>query len=216
MEKTHTYERKWRRINPYLCAKCGKPRYSFIFSRAKEKLCRSCARNAVPDNQPSLFIGIDPAAPNGDYGAEVIGEKKTDGTIEIKSVKFKKPKDILTPREAAKELIRVEVLRGDSCSDINSTYVGHGCKRYMARIISGAKIEVEEINNKPLDPTVIFKLKEIYNEIVMDNKKHEKCGCDRNKIIAGMNKQALGRGDYENKKLEKDIIKIAFGRKKKK
>lgn len=89
--------RKWRRINPYICDKCGKPRYSFIFTRAKEKVCRSCARNQVPENQQSLF---------------------------------------------------------------------------------------EAIND--------------------DNQKSK------------LNKQALGRSDYENKKLEKDIINIAFGRKKKK
>ena len=48
-------QRKWRRINPYICSECGKPRYSFVFTRAKEKICRNCAKNKVPENQQSLF-----------------------------------------------------------------------------------------------------------------------------------------------------------------
>lgn len=47
--------RKWRRINPYTCSRCGKPRYSFIFGRAKEKICRTCVRGQVAENQQSLF-----------------------------------------------------------------------------------------------------------------------------------------------------------------
>ncbi len=212
--------RKWRRINPYICDKCGKPRYSFIFTRAKERICRSCARNQVPENQQSLFAAIDPPAPNGDYGAEVVGEKKKDGTVEIKSVKSKKPKKEkapkMTPLEAAKELIRDQVERGESCSAIQASYHGHCCDRYMARISStGGKIEVEQINDVDLHPTVKFSLKKIYHEILMEKKQHEKCGCDRNKIVKGLNKQALGRGDLETK----EIIDVAFpplGRKKKK
>jgi len=51
--------RKWRRINPYVCEKCGKHRSSYIFDRAKEKICCVCAKNIVPDNQPSLFKEVD-------------------------------------------------------------------------------------------------------------------------------------------------------------
>lgn len=174
MEINQQDERKWRRINPYVCSGCGKRRYSFIFTRAKEKLCRLCARDIVPENQPSLFTPI----------------ART-----------------LTPREAAKELIRDDVVSGRTCNSILCAYGYHSNDEFSAGVISGGKIEVSTIARKNLDPTVIFKLKEIYNEIVMENKK-----------LKNLNKQALGRGDYENKKFEKDIIKIAFGsgRKKKK
>jgi len=210
--------RKWRRINPYICDKCGKPRYSFIFTRAKERICRSCARNQVPENQQSLFAALDPAAPNGDYGAEVVGEKKKDGTVEIQSVKFKKPKKEnapkMTPLEAAKDLIRAYVLRGDSCDSIQATWMGTSSDRYSATVMTGGKIKVDRVGKKEMVP-VSFSLKKIYHEILMEKKQHEKCGCDRNKIIKGLNKQALGRGDLETK----EIIDVAFpplGRKKKK
>lgn len=211
--------RKWRRINPYICSKCGKPRYSFIFTRAKEKICRSCARNQVPENQQSLFAAIDPAAPNGDYGAEIIGEKKKDGTVEIKSVKYKKPKKDpapkMTPLEAAKDLIRDEVFRGDSLSSLKSSQMGRANGRYWGEVMSGGRIVIKSLDKEELNPPVIFSLKKIYHEILMEKKQHEKCGCDRNKILVGMNKQALGRGDLETK----EIIDVAFpplGRKKKK
>lgn len=210
--------RKWRRINPYICDKCGKPRYSFIFTRAKERICRSCARNQVPDNQQSLFAAIDPPAPNGDYGAEVVGEKKKDGTIEIKSVKFKKPKKEkspkMTPLEAAKDLIRDEVFRGDSLSDLKSSQMGRANGRYWGEIMSGGRIVIKSLDKEELNPPVIFSLSKIYNEILMEKKQHEKCGCDRNKIVKDLNKQALGRSDLETK----EIIDIAFpplGRKRK-
>lgn len=32
--------KKWRRINPYICSKCGKKRYSFIFEKAKEMMSK--------------------------------------------------------------------------------------------------------------------------------------------------------------------------------
>lgn len=203
--------KKWRRINPYICSKCGKARYSFRYNRAQEKICTVCARNQVPENQQSLFSAIDPPAPNGDYGAEITGEKKKDGTVEIKSVKYKKPKKVvppeMTPLEAAKELIRDQVERGESCSAIQASYVGKCNHEFMARISStGGKIEVEQINDIDLHPTVSFSLKKIYHEILMEKKQHEKCGCDRNKVVAGLNKQALRRGDYETQ----EIIDAAF------
>lgn len=220
--------RKWRRINPYICSQCGKPRYSFIFNRAKEKICRSCARNQVPENQPDLFgfkvklnpdipkdkivVGHDSASPNGDYEAVVIGEKKDNGTVEIKRVKYKKPK--MTPLEAAKDLIRDEVFRGDSLSDLKSSQMGRANGKYWGEVVSGGRIMIKSLNMEELNPPVIFSLKKIYNEIVMEKKNHDKCGCDRNKIVKGLNKQALGRSDLETK----EIIDVAFpplGRKKK-
>ena len=211
--------KKWRRINPYICDKCGKPRYSFIFIRAKEKICRSCARNQVPENQQSLFSAIDPPAPNGDYGAEIVGEKKKDGTVKIKSVKFEKPKKEptpkMTPLEAAKDLIRADVGYGRTCSEIAQSYAGTSSGTYQAEIISGGRIEIRGLGGKKLISPVIFSLKKIYQEIVMENKQHEKCGCDRNKIVAGLKKQALGRGDYETKEII-DVVFPPLGRKKKK
>lgn len=286
---THIYEKKWRRINPYICDKCGKPRYSFIFTRAKEKICRSCARNIVPENQQSLFPVADDlkqfsgsmatnvktcldeetenssltpreaakelirrdvsrkdSSRNMTYESTAAGRYKghviAGGKIIINEIDGKKldpaemfsfkelyhevvgehvvergknKKDIaprMTAEEAAKDLIRNEVMRGDSCSAIQATWMGSSNGRYSATIISGGKIRVDQIGRKELKPPVTFSLKKIYHEIVMEKKQHEKCGCDRKKIVAALNKQALGRGDYETK----EILDIAFPKKKKK
>lgn len=166
MEKTHTYERKWRRINPYLCAQCGKPRYSFIFSRAKEKLCRSCARNVIPDNQPSLF------AEEKEEDIVSLANKMT--TEEIKAsggkiiVKPKKKKIILSPREAAKKLIESDVLNGRTVKEIQESYEGASNGDYRAAVLPGRKIQVDKIAGKELKQAEIFSLKEIYDEIISD------------------------------------------------
>ena len=50
-------QKRWRRINPYVCAGCGRPRMSFVYGRAKEAICMSCRKSIVPDNQQALFAG---------------------------------------------------------------------------------------------------------------------------------------------------------------
>ena len=59
--------RKFRRLNLYTCKECGHPRGTLIYKRQQDGLCRKCAKNKVPENQPSLFIGIDPANDKKDY-----------------------------------------------------------------------------------------------------------------------------------------------------
>lgn len=235
--------RKWRRINPYICDKCGKPRYSFIFTRAKEKICRSCARNQVPENQQSLFdvakdfasaggiatnikTDLDDLQNNapkltGDIGEPIMTDvkpitNKRGEVVGASGKKFlKKMTPKMTPLEAAKDLIRDEVFRGDSLSSLKSSQMGTANGRYWGEVMSGGRIVIKSLDKEELNPPVIFSLSKIYNEILMEKKQHEKCGCDRNKIVAGLNKQALGRSDLETK----EIIDVAFpplGRKKKK
>jgi len=59
--------KKWRRINPYICDRCGHKRSSYIFDRAKGKICQKCLRDEVPDNQPSLFNPLAATSPE-DFG----------------------------------------------------------------------------------------------------------------------------------------------------
>jgi predicted Zn-ribbon and HTH transcriptional regulator len=56
-----TTQKKWRRINPYTCKKCGRRRLSFYFGRAKTKLCQKCRREIIDENQLKLFDESDTA-----------------------------------------------------------------------------------------------------------------------------------------------------------
>ena len=47
---------KRRALYLYKCIKCGFKRSSRIYTRASEEVCAKCKREAIPDNQPSLFI----------------------------------------------------------------------------------------------------------------------------------------------------------------
>jgi hypothetical protein len=56
MKNVGTQQKKWRRINPYICVGCGKRRLSFKYERAhKEKRCRVCRRVVVDVRQVALF-----------------------------------------------------------------------------------------------------------------------------------------------------------------
>lgn len=49
------HRKKWRRINPYVCKGCNKKRWTFLYERLKESICRTCARDQVPEGMVSLF-----------------------------------------------------------------------------------------------------------------------------------------------------------------
>lgn len=138
MEINQQQQRKFRRLNLYVCKECGHPRGTLVYRRQQDGLCRKCARDVVPENQPSLFFPGELIATDT---KPVI--KKDDGRITL---------------------------------EVTAKLTDRG-KKFLR--------DVKKINH-------------------MDKKQ-----------LKNLNKQALGRGDYENKKLEKDIIKIAFGRKKK-
>lgn len=110
-------------------------------------------------------------------------EKKPDGTTKSSEVKMSEPKMTkekyfdkylkeLTPRNVAKRLIYVYVLRGDTLSSLKSSMMGSGSKEHSSSIggylngknIGTDKIIVQDINNKVINE--IFSLKEIYNEIL--------------------------------------------------
>jgi len=89
-------------------------------------------------------------------------------------VKFKKPKKkkiILSPREAAKKLIYSDVTCGRTVKEIQESYEGASNGEYRAAVLPGRKIQVDKIAGKELKQAEIFSLKEIYDEIVMENKK---------------------------------------------
>ena len=46
---------KRRALYFYRCVKCGHKRSSRIYTRASEEVCAKCRREAVPENQSSLF-----------------------------------------------------------------------------------------------------------------------------------------------------------------
>ena len=81
----------------------------------------------------------------------------------------------LTPKNVAKRLIYVYVLRGDTYQDVKTSQ-GQVRQEYSASIggyvngknIGTDKIIVQEINNKPVNE--IFPLKLIYNEILEESK----------------------------------------------
>lgn len=82
----------------------------------------------------------------------------------------------MTPREAAKDLIRVYVERGDSFEHLKASYLGAYCEEYSAHIggyvgdlpnlvkIKSDEIGVEKINGRTITPQ-IFSLRELYEEI---------------------------------------------------
>jgi hypothetical protein len=46
---------KRRAIYSYPCRICGKKRYSLVYLRALDRVCRRCRKELPPPNQPSLF-----------------------------------------------------------------------------------------------------------------------------------------------------------------
>jgi len=44
-----------RAIYSYPCRVCGKKRYSLVYLRAIDRVCRKCRKEIPPANQPSLF-----------------------------------------------------------------------------------------------------------------------------------------------------------------
>lgn len=84
--------------------------------------------------------------------------------------------DLLTPREAAKDLIRAYVERGDSLESLREGYMGASGDDYHAQIggyagelpniikVKSDKIAVDYINGKHIAPQV-FSLKELFDEI---------------------------------------------------
>lgn len=84
--------------------------------------------------------------------------------------------NLLTPREAAKDLISVYVERGDSLESLRAGYQGTSGEDYYACIggyvgefpnlkkVSNDKIVVSRIGSQKIEPQ-IFSLVELFNEI---------------------------------------------------
>lgn len=84
--------------------------------------------------------------------------------------------NILNPREAAKDLIRVYVERGDSLDSLRAGQLGYCGGDYSASIggyagelpdlvrVKSDKIAVSKINGQIINPQ-IFSLKELFDEI---------------------------------------------------
>ncbi len=86
-------------------------------------------------------------------------------------------REIKTPKEAARELIKFYVLRGDSLESLKRGQLGHySSDSYNAQIggyanekrVSTDKIIVKKIKDKELKPHEIFSLKAIFEEIKKD------------------------------------------------
>lgn len=89
------------------------------------------------------------------------------------------------------------------------TYESTAAGRYKGHVIAGGKIIINEIDGKKLDPAEMFSFKELYHEVVREIViKREK-----KKVFLVDNNLKVFKG--VKNKLEKDIIKIAFGQKKK-
>lgn len=65
----------YRRAYRYDCKLCGKPRYAFVYERAKAKVCRKCERDVPNPNQIQMF----PAGEELRAGDLVV--KKSDGKV---------------------------------------------------------------------------------------------------------------------------------------
>ena len=92
----------------------------------------------------------------------------------------------MTAREAAKELIRYEVFRGDTIEQIAAGYQGHYGADYEAKVggymwrdadlhksngkpfkhLSNRQIGVEQVGK--VEVMQVFSLKDIYNEILLE------------------------------------------------
>ena len=83
----------------------------------------------------------------------------------------------MEPKEIAINLIKYYVLRGDGLESLRSSYMGEGCSEYDVAIHGNAwegdklvhqgtsdEIVVSKINGK--DCCYIFKLKQLYDEII--------------------------------------------------
>ena len=85
-----------------------------------------------------------------------VAKNKTARQIKRKSV-------IQTPEQAAKDLIRSYVLRGDSLESLKQSYLGSTNSEYSASIRAN-KITVDRVNEKKVN--VSFSLAKLYNEIL--------------------------------------------------
>jgi hypothetical protein len=82
-------------------------------------------------------------------------------------------------RDAAKQLIRGYVERGDTINDFKKSWLGHCSNEYVANIggyaddkkYSNDKILVTEVNNKKIKPAAVFTLREIYEEVKLEQNK---------------------------------------------
>jgi hypothetical protein len=100
-------QKKWRRLNQYICLDCGKYRSSLIFNRAKEGICHKCAKGKVPENQPSLFE----LTPEEIKKAARILETE-DGLNIIARVNYKKIGKVTTPNDLKnKKLLEVSIIK---------------------------------------------------------------------------------------------------------
>lgn len=89
-----------------------------------------------------------------------------------------KKKKQFTPLEAAKDLIRHNVLRGDALRQLRLSYMGSFNSDYHAQIggyadgkkVGQDKIIVEKTGNKKLNPPQIFSLNKIFIEIMSEKK----------------------------------------------
>lgn len=48
-------KKRWRRINPYICAWCKKKRMSLKYSRAIGEVCTKCVKHLPDEKQTQLF-----------------------------------------------------------------------------------------------------------------------------------------------------------------
>jgi len=142
----------------------GNAEFSFGSGKRMRKILYFQAKGPTEKDRTVMFMRVHDF--KKDYDKKYNPEKRK--TITIK-----------TPRDAAKELIRHEVERGDSLQHI--TEGQHGCctNEYTAGIggwlgskesCSRTEIAVTKIAGKKIVPAAVFSLREIYNEIKAETK----------------------------------------------
>lgn len=72
----------------------------------------------------------------------------------------------MTAEQAAMDLIRPYVLRGDSVEDIARSLTGCWSTDYCASVVSGRRIEVTRIGKKKVNE--VFKLELVHRDILME------------------------------------------------
>ena len=61
--------KKYRRIYPYKCGTCGKPRMTLVYDRKNHGICHTCSKSIPVPGQISI---IETAQPNSQVSAQPI------------------------------------------------------------------------------------------------------------------------------------------------